>query len=218
MHKNWQEIIQKQQEKAYFQTINQHLNNAKQAGEIILPQPSNFFRALNNTALSDTKVVILGQDPYHGLNQANGLAFSVPKQVKIPPSLNNIFKAIRFDLKTPCPLHGDLTAWANQGVLLLNTVLTVTLNKPNSHKNIGWQLFTDHIIKTISANCTHVVFLLWGNQAKVKCDLIAKRHTILQAPHPSPLSAYKGFITCKHFSKTNQALINHKQLPINWVF
>lgn len=183
---------------------------------IIYPAEKYIFNSLNYTALNSVKIVILGQDPYHGEGQAHGLAFSVPCGKPAPPSLKNIFKELNDDLGIKRD-KTDLTDWAKQGVLLLNSVLTVESGRPNSHIHIGWQAFTDAIIRTISDKRKHVVFMLWGAYAQSKKHLInADKHLILTAPHPSPLSAYRGFFGCKHFSKANEYLKIHGLTPIKW--
>lgn len=184
----------------------------------IYPQPTEIFNALNVTPLEDVKVVILGQDPYHGEQQAHGLSFSVNDGIAIPPSLQNIFKELENDIiNFSTPESGNLTKWAERGVLLLNTCLTVRQGEAGSHRNRGWEVVTDVIIKTVSSMSKHVIFLLWGNHAQQKTSLIdARKHLILTAPHPSPLSAYKGFFGCNHFSKANEYLIWYDIQPIDW--
>jgi uracil-DNA glycosylase len=177
------------------------------------------FNAFNLTDLDQVKVVIIGQDPYHGPNQAHGLSFSVQKGIPAPPSLMNIYKEIQNDLGiTNLKTKGDLTYWAKQGVLLLNATLTVRANQPNSHAGIGWQRFTDKVIQVLNEQCEHLVFMLWGNFAKEKgMHIDTKKHLILKAAHPSPFSADKGFFGCKHFSKTNEYLIKFGKSPIDWM-
>ena len=183
----------------------------------IFPLEKDIFNAFKATSFLDCKVVILGQDPYHKKNQANGLAFSVNQNIKIPPSLRNIFKELKSDLGIDNLNSGYLENWSNQGVLLLNTTLTVRENEAGSHKGLGWDDFTDTVITKLSNKKEQVIFLLWGNFAQRKSTLIdQKKNIILTAPHPSPLSAYKGFFGCKHFSKTNKLLIQNKQEPISW--
>lgn len=183
----------------------------------VFPREVDRFRALEMTPLADVKVVILGQDPYHGKNQANGLSFSVNRGEKLPPSLRNIYKEIERDLNLPMPLHGDLSTWASQGVLLLNAVLSVEMAKANSHAGLGWENVTDGIIKQISDNCENVVFLLWGAYAGKKRALVDEnKHVVLTSVHPSPLSAHLGFIGCGHFSKANEALRASSQKEIDW--
>lgn len=190
----------------------------KQAQKIIYPPSKQIFSALNTTPLADVKVVILGQDPYHGPNQANGLSFSVQKGIALPPSLRNIFHELHTDLGIPAPHHGDLTKWAKQGVLLLNSVLTVEAGQPTSHQKQGWEAFTDEVIDVLNEQREHVVFILWGAYAQRKGQRINRdRHLVLTAAHPSPLAANRGgFFGCKVFSKTNQYLKQHGIEPIDW--
>lgn len=183
----------------------------------VFPKNDAIFNAFNITAPKEIKVVILGQDPYHGKGQANGLSFSVPNNVKIPPSLRNIFKELKTDLNHNISTNGNLVSWAKQGVLLLNSTLTVREKKAGSHQKLGWEPFTDSVIKKISDKKEGVVFLLWGSFAQKRAELIDKRkHHILTTTHPSPFSAHKGFLGCKHFSKTNEILLKNNQLTINW--
>ena len=182
----------------------------------IFPPIPSIFRALKLVNFNDAKVLILGQDPYHGFGQADGLSFSVNKEIKIPPSLKNIFLELRNDLNIPISRHGDLTVWAQQKILLLNSVLTVEQGKPNSHQGLGWEKLTDKIITQLSQR-GNMIFVLWGNIAQKKYDLIDKKHNkILTAPHPSPLSSYRGFLGCKHFSKINRYLIDNGSSEIDW--
>ena len=183
----------------------------------IYPDMYDIFNALKYTSFADTKVVILGQDPYHGPGQAHGLCFSVKKGVEPPPSLKNIFSELKTDVGIPEPEHGELTCWARQGVLLLNTVLTVREHMPNSHKGKGWEQFTDRVIELLDQKTTPVVFLLWGANARNKAKIVTNPiHIKLEAPHPSPLSAYNGFFGCRHFSKANAWLQKTGQAPIDW--
>lgn len=201
-----------------FRHATHFVSDERNSGKVIYPPAEQVFNAFKHTEFADVKVVILGQDPYHGAGQANGLAFSVNRDIAIPPSLRNIYKEIADDIGAAPPKHGDLTAWADQGVLLLNTVLTVEANNANSHRNQGWETFTDAVIQSLNQAEQHIVFLLWGAPAQKKSALIdGNKHTILTAPHPSPLSAYRGFFGCKHFSRANKALIVHGQNPIIWV-
>ena len=178
---------------------------------------NDIFNALRRTSYSDVKAVILGQDPYHGAGQAHGMCFSVKKGTPPPPSLQNIFKELKSDLGIDPPNHGELTAWADSGVLLLNTVLTVREGQANSHKGMGWEQFTDRIIELLNQREKPMVFLLWGGNARSKARLITNpNHLVLQCAHPSPLSAYNGFFGCRHFSKTNEFLEQHGIAPINW--
>lgn len=183
----------------------------------IYPAKENIFAAFNLTPFEKVKVVIIGQDPYHGPNQAHGLCFSVQPGVKIPPSLANIYKEIESDLHIKMPSHGYLKAWAEQGVLLLNSILTVEAGKPMSHKNLGWEQFTDHVIDLINEKKENVVFMLWGAPAQAKAKNVdPQKHFILKSVHPSPLSSYRGFFGCKHFSQCNEYLISKGIKPINW--
>ncbi len=193
------------------------IENERQRGTVY-PGKEDIFRAFHLTPFHRTRVVILGQDPYHGPGQAHGLAFSVPAGQPFPPSLRNIFKELKRDLGSEVPLFGDLTGWAEQGVLLLNTCLTVRQGKAGSHQKFGWERFTDAVITALSSHGRPgIVFLLWGAHAQAKLDLIdPERHFILTAPHPSPLSAHKGFIGCGHFSRTNELLVEHGHSPIDW--
>ena len=210
-------IKDKEFDNGNFQQLLAFIKQERASGKNIFPPESLVFNALELISDNPINVVILGQDPYHGAGQANGLAFSVNKGVKIPPSLRNIFKELNDDLGIPIPDHGDLSNWAKQGVLLLNAVLTVEEGKPGSHQNKGWEKFTDELIKRICAENSGVVFLLWGNYAKSKAKLIdANKHLVLESAHPSPLSAYQGFFQCKHFSKTNNFLISIGKKTIDW--
>ena len=183
----------------------------------VYPNMYDIFNALKYTAYKDVKVVILGQDPYHGPGQAHGLCFSVKQGVEPPPSLKNIFSELEKDVGIPTPKHGELTCWARQGVLLLNTVMTVREHQPNSHKGHGWEAFTDRVIELLDQKQTPIVFLLWGANARNKAKIVTNPiHIKLEAPHPSPLSAYNGFFGCRHFSKTNDWLVRTGQTPIDW--
>ncbi|MGL4346928.1 MAG: uracil-DNA glycosylase [Chitinophagaceae bacterium] len=214
---SWKIVLAKEFEKPYFKKIVAFLKQEKQAGEIIYPKGSNIFHAFEKSPFSNVKVVILGQDPYHGIGQAHGLSFSVPQGIESPPSLINIFKELKEDLQIPIPTHGNLETWALQGILLLNATLTVKAHQASSHTHIGWQIFTDKVIQTLSEEKKHLVFILWGNYAKQKTSLIdPTKHLILTAAHPSPLSAYNGFFGCKHFSTTNKYLSQHNISPIAW--
>lgn len=213
---NWDEKIGQEFEKDYYKSIRQFLKQEYQT-QIVYPDMYNIFQALQLTPYSKVKVVILGQDPYHGPNQAHGLSFSVKPGIDIPPSLKNIYKELKEDLGCTIPNHGYLEGWANQGVLLLNAVLTVRASMASSHSNIGWQWFTDAIIKSLNDRDDPVVFILWGNYARSKKSIITeKRHLILEAPHPSPLSAHRGFFGSKPFSKTNQFLNSIGKTSIDW--
>ena len=215
---SWKQVLKEEFAKPYFSQVANFLKTEKAAGKTIYPSGSNIFNAFNKTPFDKVKVVILGQDPYHGFGQAHGLSFSVLPGVKIPPSLQNIFKEIKADIGVENPPNfGDLTHWAEQGILLLNAALTVRDGEPMSHAKIGWAQFTDAVIKTISDKKENVIFLLWGKFAQDKQVLInTDSHYILKAAHPSPLSAHNGFFGCKHFSKTNEILVKHGENPIDW--
>lgn len=216
IEKSWKEALGAEFEKPYFAALVQELHRQKQAGEVIFPPGGQIFKAFELCPLGKVKVVILGQDPYHGYGQAMGLSFSVPQGVEAPPSLKNIFKEIESDLGIRMSGSSDLRPWAEQGVLLLNSVLTVRAGQPASHSRIGWQTFTDAVIKTISDRCEGVVFLLWGNYARSKAVLVDKsRHHVLEAPHPSPL-ARGAFFGCRHFSATNEILAAEGKSPVDW--
>lgn len=216
IEESWRALLQEEFDKPYFDGIRQFLHNEKKAGKVIFPPGPQIFQAFSLTPVDQLKVVILGQDPYHNPGEAMGLCFSVPEGVKVPPSLNNIYKELRNDMNCEIPNHGNLTAWARQGVLLLNAFLTVEQNKPLSHSKIGWQLFTDAVISHISQKLEGKVFLLWGNFAKAKSALInAERHLVLTSPHPSPLAG-NGFYNNHHFSKANAYLQQHGNQGINW--
>ena len=216
LEKEWLQLLNQEFDKEYMNKIRNVLINCANQKIGVCPHPKNIFRALNLTPPSKVKVIIIGQDPYHGYAQANGLAFSVNEGVRLPPSLQNILKELYDDLGHPISQNGNLEKWSNQGVLLLNSSLTVELNKPNSHKDIGWEIFTDQIIRKIS-NITGRVFILWGSYAQKKEALInAKKNLVLKSPHPSPLSAYKVFFGCKHFSKANSYLKQQKIPTIDW--
>ncbi len=214
---SWKELLKDEFQNSYFLQIIAHLKTEKASNKIIYPLGSLIFNAFNKTPFNKIKVVLLGQDPYHNPEQAMGLSFSVPDGIKIPPSLQNIYKELKQDIGIKIPNNGNLTSWAEQGVLLLNSVLTVRENEPASHCKIGWMNFTDAIIKKISDEKTGIIFLLWGNFAKEKQMFIdATKHHVLRAAHPSPLSAYNGFFGCKHFSRTNELLIQQGIDPIDW--
>lgn len=213
---DWSHILNSEFNKSYFKDLDTFLNQAYQQ-QTIYPAYKYIFNALNLTAYQDVKVVILGQDPYHGPNQAHGLSFSVKEGNKLPPSLKNIFKELTNDLSINHPSSGDLTAWANQGVLLLNAVLTVESGKANSHKNKGWEKFTDTIISKLNDKEHPIVYILWGAAAQQKIKLIdTNKHFIIKSVHPSPLSSYRGFFGSKPFSKTNQILHDLNLPKINW--
>ena len=213
---SWYELLKDEFEKDYFLKLRQFIKNEYKTKQIF-PHPKNIFKAFELTPVNDVKVVILGQDPYHGADQAHGLAFSVQEDIKIPPSLNNIYKELYDDLNIPIKRSGNLEYWAKQGVLLLNSVLTVESGKANSHKNIGWEKFTESVISLISKKKEILVFLLWGNYAHKKEDFIeSNNHLILKSVHPSPLSAYNGFFGSKHFSKANNFLKKNNIKEIVW--
>lgn len=217
LESGWLNALQAEFSKAYFLFIKTFLKSEKKNQKAIYPPGSLIFNAFNQTPFDKVKVIIIGQDPYHGPRQAHGLSFSVPDGIKPPPSLINIFKELQSDLQIPIPQSGDLTQWAQQGVFLLNAMLTVESNQPASHQKIGWQYFTDAAIKQLSERKEHLVFLLWGKFAQQKKELIdSSKHLILEAAHPSPFSAHNGFFGCKHFSKTNAFLVQHNIEPINW--
>lgn len=213
----WEDIVDLEKQKDYYKKLKEEIDKRYET-TTVFPEKQNISKAFSLTKLDNLKVVILGQDPYHGFGQAQGLAFSTPANIKNPPSMQNILKEIQSDLgkKSICE-DGDLTPWAKQGVLLLNTILTVEEAKPKSHHNLGWEVFTDNIIKYISDNCEDTIFILWGSPAISKTKLIdTKKHHILTAPHPSPLSSYRGFFGCKHFSQTNNILKSLNKEPIVW--
>ncbi len=213
----WKEVLKQEFSKPYFLQIATHLRTEKMAGKTIYPPGSLIFNAFNTTPFENVKVVLLGQDPYHGKGQAHGLSFSVQDGVPPPPSLVNIYKELHSDIGVPVPQHGNLTHWAQQGVLLLNASLTVRSNEPMSHAKIGWADFTDAVIRKISIQKKNVVFLLWGKFAQEKQVLIDEtKHCVLKAAHPSPLSAYNGFFGCRHFSKSNEYLATNGIDPIDW--
>ena len=212
----WDEVLAGEFEKDYYVNLRKFLIHEYKTKKIY-PNMYDMFNALKLTSYEDVKIVILGQDPYHGENQAHGLAFSVNKGIKIPPSLLNMYKELHNDLGCFIPNNGYLVPWAEQGVLLLNTVLTVREGEPNSHKNKGWEIFTDKVISKLNEREDPVIFILWGNNAKEKLKLITnKNHFILTAPHPSPLSASRGFFGCKHFSKANEILKSLNKKEIDW--
>lgn len=216
IEKEWKKVLKEEFNKEYFSRIADFLHKEKGEGRIIYPPGSLIFNAFELTPFSKVKVVILGQDPYHGPNQAHGLSFSVPDGVTPPPSLKNIYKEIESDLGVKLNKNGNLEAWARQGVFLLNAVLTVRASQAASHSNIGWNLFTDSVIKAISDQKEGVVFMLWGNFARSKRDLIDHtRHLVLEAAHPSPL-ARGAFFGCRHFSRCNEYLISNNTAPIDW--
>jgi uracil-DNA glycosylase len=216
MDKSWEDKLQHEFKKKYFLRLKEFLIEEKKK-YVVYPCGKDIFAAFNYTSFQNVKVVILGQDPYHGKGQAHGLSFSVPHGIKAPPSLVNIFKELHRDLSIEIPLHGNLDDWARQGVLLLNATLTVRASCAGSHQNKGWEEFTNETIRQVSLHKENVVFLLWGKYAQAKESLIdSKKHCVLKAAHPSPFSAYNGFFGCKHFSKTNDYLREHGIPEINW--
>ena len=213
---DWDEILKDEFKKEYYLNLREFLKKEYRT-HTVYPNMFDIFNALKYTSFKDTKVVIIGQDPYHGPGQAHGLCFSVKKGVEPPPSLKNIYKELIDDVGIAPPPHGELTAWAKQGVLMLNTVLTVRAGQPNSHKGKGWELFTDRVISELDKKDSPVVFLLWGRNAGNKAAVIKNPiHRKLAAPHPSPLSAYSGFFGCRHFSKANEILKSAGKEPIDW--
>lgn len=217
LEESWREALTHEFSSPYMHQLKAFLVAQKQAGKHIFPKGSEYFRALDLTPLAEVKVVILGQDPYHGLGQAHGLCFSVRPGVRIPPSLVNIYKEMQADLGIPPARHGFLEHWARQGVLLLNSVLTVEEAQAASHQGKGWERFTDAVIRKVNDECEAVVFILWGSYAQRKAAFVdTSRHLVLKAPHPSPLSAHNGFFGCGHFSKSNTFLQGHGRAPIDW--
>lgn len=214
----WQDTLSGEKQKPYFAQLIARTKAEREAGKIIYPPQSDVFNALKLTALAEVKVVILGQDPYHGPNQAHGLCFSVLPGIKTPPSLVNIYKELASDIEGfVIPNHGTLTSWAEQGVLLLNTVLTVEQGNAHSHAKWGWETFTDKVVDVVNEHGENVVFLLWGSHAQKKGKHINRnKHHVLHAPHPSPLSAHRGFLGCKHFSQTNTYLTGKGKKPVHW--
>jgi len=212
----WLEVLQHEFKKPYFDDLKSFLLEEKKSFSVY-PPGNRIFAAFNNTPLSKVKVVILGQDPYHGDGQAHGLCFSVPEGIALPPSLVNIYKELSSDLGIPVPKSGNLEKWAKQGVLLLNATLTVRANQAGSHQRRGWESFTDEVIRQLSEKHTGLVYILWGSYAQAKEALIdTQKHYILKAVHPSPLSVYRGFFGCRHFSKTNELLTRSGKEPVDW--
>lgn len=213
---DWADALKGEYSKPYYRQLYLTVNEAYKK-ERVFPPSDDIFNAFHLTPLAEVKAVILGQDPYHGEGQAHGLCFSVRKGIEIPPSLENIYKELHDDLGCSVPSSGDLTSWAQQGVLLLNTVLTVRAHQANSHRGIGWEEFTDAAIRALNEQDRPVVFMLWGSPARAKKAMLNNpKHLILEAPHPSPLSAYRGFFGCRHFSKCNDFLIANGIEPIDW--
>ena len=215
---SWQQLLGEEKRQPYFVDTLTQVEQARQAGQVIYPPQSDVFNAFKLTELDNLKVVLLGPDPYHGPNQAHGLAFSVRHGVRVPPSLQNMYKELALEYpEFVIPAHGCLEDWAKQGVLLLNTVLTVVATEANSHRHLGWEQFTDKVIAQISTHCQGIVFLLWGSHAQKKGRFIDRqRHYVLEAPHPSPLSAHRGFLGCGHFKQANELLVKQGKAPINW--
>ena len=219
LHSSWMNVLSVEFQQDYFKNLMEFITSEKNKGKLIFPSSADIYNAFNLTPLSKVKVVILGQDPYHGDGQAHGLSFSVKDDIKLPPSLKNMFKELEDDIDAfQLPTSGNLSKWAAQGVLLLNAILTVEAHKAASHQKQGWEQFTDNVIKLVSKECEHVVFLLWGKYAEQKERLIdEQKHLILKAAHPSPFSAYRGFLGCKHFSKVNEYLNSEGRTAIDWV-
>ena len=213
---DWSKYLSVEKDKEYFRNLYTFLNNRNAID--IYPPRGSWFKAFEYSSFASSRVIILGQDPYHGEGQAEGLSFSVPKGITTPPSLRNIYKELNSDeVDFSQPEHGNLVSWAQQGVLLLNSVLTVEKNSPAAHANHGWEIFTDQVIRILNDNKQHLVFILWGAYANKKSELIdSDRHLILSSAHPSPFSAHKGFFGCKHFSQANEYLLSTKQQPISW--
>lgn len=221
--KTWLDLLHQERQQPYFEQLLSYIESERRAGVVVYPPEAEVFQAFHVTPFKDVSVVILGQDPYHGVNQAHGLCFSVRPSVPPPPSLNNIFAELHSDLglwsqmPKQRPRHGSLERWARQGVLLLNSVLTVEAHKAGSHAGRGWERFTDRVIQEVNVCLSNVVFLLWGAYAQKKANFVdRKKHLVLEAPHPSPLSAHRGFWGCRHFSKANQYLIANGKHPIDW--
>ena len=217
LHSSWKTVLAAEFQQPYFRDLKAFLVAERQAGQTFYPPGPLIFNALDSTPFEDVKVVIIGQDPYHGPGQAHGLSFSVPEGIPAPPSLVNIFKELQADLGLPVPAHGNLSAWARQGVLLLNATLTVRAHQAGSHQKRGWERFTDAIIRALNEQREGLVFVLWGRFAKDKGAIIDRqRHHVLTAAHPSPLSAHNGFFGCRHFSAVNRLLSDGGHSPIDW--
>jgi uracil-DNA glycosylase len=213
---SWKQVLQSEFDKPYFEQLTTFVRN-EYSTKTIYPPGNLIFNAFDSCPFDNVKVVIIGQDPYHGPGQAHGLCFSVNDGISFPPSLENIFKEIERDLGIPAPKTGNLSRWATQGVLLLNATLTVRSHQAGSHQGKGWETFTDAVIRILSEKCKHIVFMLWGNYAQQKGAVIdTKKHLVLKTVHPSPLSAYRGFIGCGHFSAANKYLMDNGKKPINW--
>lgn len=217
LHPSWQQVLGQELQQSYMQQLRDFLKQEKRAGKVIFPPGPLIFNAFNHTPFDRVRVVIIGQDPYHGPNQAHGLSFSVPYGIALPPSLQNIYKEIQSDLGIQMSGSGDLTPWAEQGVLLLNATLTVEQARAGSHQNKGWEMFTDAAIRLLNERRQGLVFVLWGSYAQKKGSVIDQsRHLVLSSPHPSPLSAHRGFFGRRQFSSINQYLIDQGQAPVNW--
>jgi uracil-DNA glycosylase len=217
LEESWKQQLDAEFSKDYMKSLRQFLRQEYSQGKVIYPQKSEYFAAFAKTPFDQVKVVILGQDPYHGPGQAHGLCFSVRPGIKPPPSLQNIYKELQTDLNIPRPNHGFLQAWAEQGVLLINSVMTVEQGQAASHRNRGWESFTDRVIEVLNAREKPLVFILWGSYAQKKGAIVDRnRHCVLAGPHPSPLSAHRGFFGCRHFSRANEFLIQNQQAPIDW--
>lgn len=213
----WKEVLAGERESDYFASLMARIEGERRAGKVVYPKNSEIFASLALTPFESIRVVIVGQDPYPGPNQAHGLCFSVKHGIPLPASLENIFKELKRSLNVPRPSHGCLEKWAKQGVLLLNTVLTVEAGRPHSHAGLGWERFTDRIIKELNERKRGLIFLLWGSHAQKKCGVIdPSRHTLLKSVHPSPLSAHRGFIGCGHFATTNEILRGRGEPEIDW--
>lgn len=213
----WKAVLSAEFTAPYFETLRESVRKAYLTGKTVYPAPKDIFRAFDLCPFDQVRVVILGQDPYHGAHQAHGLSFSVPPGVRVPPSLQNIYKELRDDLGVPIRYDGDLTRWAEQGVLLLNATLTVLAGSPGSHQGLGWETFTDAVVRKLAGEREHLVFMLWGRYAEVKgAHVDQSKHLVLRAPHPSPFSAHSGFFGCRHFSKANAYLKAHGEKPIEW--
>ena len=214
---SWKKQLINEFDKDYMKSLSIHLRNEKKLGKDIYPPSHLIFNAFSLTKFDDVKIVIIGQDPYHGYGQAHGLSFSVEQGTKVPPSLQNIYKELYNDIGIPIPRHGDLSKWADQGVLLLNAILTVESGKPGSHANYGWELFTTAVLQILNQKKKKIVYILWGQKAQEKCTFInAVDNLIIRSPHPSPYSAYTGFFGSRPFSKTNTYLKENKIDPIDW--
>ena len=213
----WLQLLESEFSSDYMKQLGEFLRAEKAQGKEIYPPGGEFFAALEATPPASVKVVILGQDPYHGPGQAHGLSFSVRGRQRIPPSLQNVFRELQSDLGLRTPSHGDLSAWADEGVLLLNSILSVERGVAGAHQGKGWERFTDAVIAAVNAGTSPVVFMLWGAQAQRKGSAINRdRHCVLTAPHPSPLSAHRGFLGCQHFSQANRFLVEHQRGPVDW--